>query len=125
MKNNMAYMVREDEGRMRHEFDIIRGAINCDYTEIDNALNEDPICVNSQNQLGLTAAHFSVSRSNYGVLIRLAQEEKFDPFVTDNFNRRAIDCANRPEMQKFRKLLMHKMYGVFPELARELEISKP
>ena len=123
MKNNMAYMAKEDEGIMRHEFDIIRGAINCDYKEIDNALDEDPMCVNSQNPLGLTAAHFSVSRSNYGVLVRIAREEAFDPFVTDNFNRRAIDCVTRPGMQKFRKLLMHKMYGVFPELANELKVA--
>lgn len=112
------------EGLMKNEFNIINGSINGDYKEIGKALESDPMCINEQDELGLTAAHHSIFLKNYGVLIRLAQDSNFDPFVEDNFGRRPIDCCNtQPEMQKFRRILLYKMYGTFPEVKNELTIK--
>ena len=105
---------------MEPKFNILSGAWDCNYNEIIGALDENPNCVNDQDENGLTASHISAALSNYGLLKVICSENSFDPFVKDKFNRRAIDCILLPNTQNVRKILLHKMYGVFPELSKEL-----
>ena len=111
---------REGTDGMEPQFNIISGAWNCDYNEIIAALNENPDCINEQDENGLTASHISAALSNYGLLKVICSANGFDPFLQDNFNRRAIDCILLPKTNNIRKILLHKMYGAFPELKNEL-----
>ncbi|MCU7846955.1 MAG: hypothetical protein KZQ89_02950 [Candidatus Thiodiazotropha sp. (ex Lucinoma kastoroae)] len=106
---------------MRHEFDIIRGAINCDYNEVDNALKENPDCINDRDwRNGMTAAHISILQENFEMFSDLMQQPHYDPDIKDNHGRRALDLTSKPYLIKYRKLLMNKMYSVFPQIHNEL-----
>lgn len=125
MKNRSKENARKGHARMHDKHDTIEGAFACSHNALISAIKENPESVNDQDENGLTSAHIAVGLSNYAFLRRVCSAPEFDPFITDNFNRRAIDCINKPNMGKYRKLLMHRMYGVFPELVSELNFSKP
>jgi len=112
---------RKNFDQMPSKCNIIKGALKGSLPEVNIALYERPKCVNEQGEHGLTAAHIAVLRINYDVLQKIASSPHFDPFITDDFNRRAIDCITHPKMQNYNKLLLHKMYGVFPQMASELK----
>lgn len=124
MKNNKKKKEEKDFKTMPPDHDIIRGAWDCNYQEVENALNENPRCINAQDEKGRTAAHISVGLNNFSMLEFLADVKGFDPFIKDSFNRRAIDCIDHPDMQSSRKLLMQKMYGVFPEKSKGMRLAK-
>ncbi|PCJ47381.1 MAG: hypothetical protein COA74_11715 [Gammaproteobacteria bacterium] len=120
MENNKGRKHEKGSAEMHEPQSIIKAAWDCNHSLLNSILDEDENCVNDQDENGLTAAHISVGLSNYAFLRKITSVSEFDPLITDSFNRRAIDCITRPKMEKFRNLLLHKMYGFFPELEAEL-----
>lgn len=115
--------VGKGHARMQEGHSTIEAAWACSHKGLISAVMGDPECINEQGEKGITSAHIAVGLSNYAFLRRICSIPEFDPFITDDFNRRAIDCITKPNMQKFRKLLMHRMYGVFPDVVSELDFS--
>ena len=115
--------IGKGHARMQTNHSVVEAAWACNHNALVSAVLEDPKCINEQGEKGLTSAHIAVGLSNYAFLRKVCSMPEFDPFITDDFNRRAIDCIDKPNMQNFRKLLMHRMYGVFPDVASELEVS--
>ena len=87
-----------------------------DFEQVKHLLTAHPSSVNDQDDVGLTIAHIGVFSRNFDLLELATQTTGFDPAIKDNFGRRAIDCIIHPNMERYSKLLMKHMYGVFSDL---------
>jgi len=88
------------------------------------SLRANPDQVNDQGKLGMTVAHVAVCYRNLKLLECVSEIKDFDPFIKDDFNRTALDCIFYPGMQEYRKLLMNRMYGVFPGQFSQPKLKK-
>lgn len=72
-----------DSGFANYQPDIIRGVRNNDFTEVLDALNQDPACINKQDLFGRTASMYAALGSNLEMLTWLSKRDSFDPTLSD------------------------------------------
>ena len=82
------------EGYIKRSFDIIKGARRGDMEEVTSALEEDPGCINTQDQVnGLTALHFAASNGHYSMVNLLCDADGVDTSIPDFEGRTASHLA--------------------------------
>lgn len=82
------------ENFIKRTFDIIKGARRGDIEEVTNALQEDPDCINTQDQInGLTALHFAASNGHYSMVDLLCEADGVDTSMPDFEGRTASHLA--------------------------------
>lgn len=92
------------------KFNIISGVLKCDYDEVNAALRDDPACINSVNELGMTPLHISIAESNFALAEHLMGQQDVDLLKLDDFGRRPIDLLGALPNTEFRVSLLKAMY---------------
>lgn len=79
---------------LKHEFNIIRGANNCDLDEIKGALQEDPECINQTDPgTGMTALHICAGHGHLTCVNFLLKQDGIDAKLRDHFQRLPQELA--------------------------------
>lgn len=109
-KRNNELLKRLEPGLSKVKFDIISGVLRCDYDEVSSALRDNPDCINSVNDSGMTPLHISIAESNFGMAEYLMEQAGIDLMKLDNFDRRPIDLLGDFPNSEFRVSLLKAMY---------------
>jgi len=89
---------------------IITGADNDDYNEVNAALDEDPNAIRYQDaETGMTAVHVAAGDGNLKMVNHLLAVPGVDIAITDKFNRDPLEMAIA---------VGHK--GIIEELSRQM-----
>lgn len=64
--------------------DIIRGVRNNDFSEVQDALDQNPKCINKQDMYGRTAVMYAAMGKNQIMLEWLSEREGFEKDLIDN-----------------------------------------
>ena len=75
-------------------YDIIAGADEGDFGEVDAALDENPKAISFQEpSVGLTALHVAAADGNLDMVNHLLSKPGVNPNIVDKFGRQALDMA--------------------------------
>lgn len=79
----------------KNQYDIFRGVQKNDLAEVENALREDPECINSQQEGGWkeTPLIMAARQGRYHIVIRLLQQPGIDFTIKDSHNCDALEAA--------------------------------
>lgn len=102
-----------DDGKQKKPFDILVGARYCNQVEVRGALEQDPTCINKQDEAGLTALHWASGNRDLVITEMLLNfpKGKVDPWIKDIRGRTAIDHAIESGRREIIDLLKQLMYG--------------
>ncbi len=82
-----------DSGFSNYQPDIIRGVISNDFTEVLDALNQDPTSINKKDVYGRTAGMYAALGGNLDMLTWLSERDGFDPAITDRESNNMMHYA--------------------------------
>lgn len=102
---------------MENTFNILRGAENNDFVEVDSAIAENPHSINFQHELsGLTALHIASGDGNYSMSKHLLSQKFIDVTIRDWMGRDALDLAtaigHKGIIEEISKIMYPKSFGL-------------
>ena len=100
--------------------DIINGANNNDFEEIDAALARDVDLINFQTDMtGLAALHIAAGNGNHRMVDHLLSKSGVNPSITDKFGRdplgMAIDIGHKGIIESLSKRLYPKSFAAIDD----------
>lgn len=102
---------REEAGFDGDDPDIIRGAKNNDFLEVEAALKLEPSSITKIDLVtGMTAAHYAAALGNFSMVEFLAAREGVDLYAKDKFERDVLDAAIECGHQKLVDFLFVRMF---------------
>jgi ankyrin repeat protein len=104
------------------EYNIIRGAINCDIEEITRALEADPSCINqTDGSLGLTALHIAALDMNYPMVDYLCAQPGIRIDLQDSRGRTPYLIAIAMGADRILERIMRDAYQELDSILEEDE----
>ncbi len=95
--------------------DIIKAAQDGNLDDVEKALEENPLCINTQDSTGLTALHWAAGNRDLLICKRLLSQEQEEAnlWLEDIRGRKAIDHAIGSGSKQIIQLLREKMYSEY------------